>query len=350
MHIPVHPDLEQAVSFHESIVAEGAKALVGYDTAKALANVVLLSEIPTSYDKKENRQVNAGNLLLRGVPGVGKTFFGVILAAISNAKFVRLQGRADLQPTEVVGFQMINPATGELMTEFGPLAQAEVILLDEINRIPLKSQSAFLEGLQDRTVTVGKETYELPAFSFAIATMNPVELGQGTFPLSEAATDRFAIMVNIGYLPPEEEQKLVHFDFKRVRLDALLSKERIIQLRGAISEQVFLHPKLASYIQRLVAATRPYNPDTDWYVHSPSELVEHGVDLGASPRAIICWGRLAKVWALLVRRRTEVYPEDIQDLAPYILGHRIWLGPHAASHGLTTDTVITDVIERVPIP
>jgi MoxR-like ATPase len=346
----VHPDLEQAISFHESIIAEGGKALVGYETAKALANVVLMSEIPTTYDKKEQRQVNAGNLLLRGVPGVGKTFFGVILAAISNAKFVRLQGRADLQPTEVVGFQMINPATGELMTEFGPLAQAEVILLDEINRIPLKSQSAFLEGLQDRTVTVGNQTYELPAFSFAIATMNPVELGQGTFPLSEAATDRFAIMINIGYLPPDEETKLVHFDFKHVRLNPLMSKERIIQLRSVINEQVFLHERLAVYIQRLVAATRPYNPETDWHTHSPSELVEHGVDLGASPRAIICWGRLAKVWALLVRRRTEVYPEDIQDLAQYVLPHRIWLGPHAASHGLTTDSVIADVIEKVPIP
>jgi MoxR-like ATPase len=350
MSVPLHPDLEQAIAFHESIVAEGGKALVGYDTAKALANVVLLSEIPTSYDKKEQRQVNAGNLLLRGVPGVGKTFFGVILAAISNAKFVRLQGRADLQPTEVVGFQMINPATGELMTEFGPLAEAEVILLDEINRIPLKSQSAFLEALQDRTVTVGKTTFELPAFSFAIATMNPVELGQGTFPLSEAATDRFAIMVNIGYLPPEEEAKLVHFDFKKVRLNELMAKERIIQLRGAITEHVFLHERLAMYIQRLVAATRPHNPETDWNVYSPSELVEHGVDLGASPRAIICWARLAKVWALLVRRRTQVYPEDIQDLAPYILGHRIWLGPHAASHGLTTDKVIADVIDRVAIP
>ena len=346
----MHPDLEQAIAFHESIIAEGGKALVGYDTAKALANVVLMSEIPTSYDKKENRQVNAGNLLLRGVPGVGKTFFGVILAAISDAKFVRLQGRADLQPTEVVGFQMINPATGELMTEFGPLAEAEVILLDEINRIPLKSQSAFLEALQDRTVTVGKTTFELPAFSFAIATMNPVELGQGTFPLSEAATDRFAIMVNIGYLPPEEEAKLVHFDFKRVRLSTLMTKDRIVHLRGAINEHVYVHPRLATYIQRLVAATRPFNPETDWNVHSPSELVEHGVDLGASPRAIICWARLAKVWALLVRRRTEVYPEDIQDLAPYILGHRIWLGPHAASHGLTTDSVITDVVERVAIP
>ena len=331
-------------------MAESGKALVGYETAKMLANVALLSEIPTTYDKNEQRQTNAGNLLLRGVPGVGKTFFGVILAAISDAKFARLQGRADLQPSEVVGFQMINPATGALVTEFGPLASAEIILLDEINRIPLKSQSAFLEGLQDRTVTVGKETAELPAFSFAIATMNPVELGQGTFPLSEAATDRFAIMVDIGYLPPDEEARLANFDFKRVRLNALMSKERIIQLRVAIGEHVFLHPRLAQYIQRLVAATRPYNPDTDWLRHSPSELVERGVDLGASPRAIIVWARLAKVWALLARHRDDVYPEDIQDLAPYILSHRIWLGPHAASHGLTTKLVIDDVIQQVPVP
>ena len=346
----MHPELQEAIDFHKAIIVEGSKALVGYDTAKALANIVLLSEIPTTYDKSEQRQVNAGNLLLRGVPGVGKTFFGVILAAISDARFARLQGRADLQPTEVVGFQMINPATGALVTEFGPLASAEVILLDEINRIPMKSQSAFLEALQDRTITVGKETYQLPAFSFAIATMNPVELGQGTFPLSEAATDRFAIMINIGYLPPEEEEKLVDFDFKRVRLDKLLSKERIVELRSRINEQVFMHNRLKKYIQRLVAATRPYNPDTDWLVRSPSELVERGVDLGASPRAIICWGRLAKVWALLQRERTVVYPEDIQELAPYILSHRVWLGPHAASHGLTTEAVIRDVIDRVPIP
>jgi MoxR-like ATPase len=346
----VHPDLQEAIEFHKAIIEEGGKALVGYDMPKALANVVLMSEIPTTYDKREQRQVNAGNLLLRGVPGVGKTFFGVILAAISNAKFARLQGRADLQPTEVVGFQMINPATGALVTEFGPMASAEVILLDEINRIPLKSQSAFLEALQDRTITVGKETYELPTFSFAIATMNPVELGQGTFPLSEAATDRFAIMINIGYLPPEEEEKLVNFDFKRVKLGSLMAKERIVELRARINEQVFLHDRLGKYIQRLVAATRPYNPDTDWHHRSPSELVERGVDLGASPRAIICWGRLAKVWALLIREREEVLPEDIQELAPYILSHRIWLGPHAASHGLTTEAVVDDIIARVPVP
>jgi MoxR-like ATPase len=346
----MHPDLHDALDFHKAIVAEGSKALVGYGTEKALANIVLLSEIPTTYDKDQKRQVNSGNLLLRGVPGVGKTFFGVILAAISNAKFARIQGRADLQPTEVVGFQMINPATGTFTTEFGPLASAEVILLDEINRIPLKSQSAFLEALQDRTVTVGKTTYELPAFSFAIATMNPVELGQGTFPLSEAATDRFAIIVNIGYLPPEEEQKLVSFDFKKVRLNPLMSKERIIELRGAIGREVFLHEALAKYIRRLVGATRPHNAESDWNQHSPSELVEKCVDLGASPRATICWGRLVKAWAVLQRERAEVYPEDVQDLAKYVLGHRVWLGPHAASHGVTAEMVIDDVVARVPVP
>ena len=343
-------DLKEAIDFHEAIIAEGAKALVGYEREKALANTVLLSEIPTTYDKDAERQVNAGNLLLRGVPGVGKTFFGVILAAISGAKFARLQGRADLQPTEVVGFQMINPATGEFITEFGPLASAEVILLDEINRIPLKSQSAFLEGLQDRTVTVGKTTYKLPSFSFAIATMNPIELGQGTFPLSEAATDRFAIMVNISYLPPEEEQQLVSFDFKKVTLEGLMSKERVVELRTSIGKHVFLHEAIAKYIQRLVAASRPFDAGTEWLRRSPSALVEQYVDLGGSPRATICWGRLVKVWALLARGQDEVYPEDVQELAKYVLGHRIWLAPHATGQGITVDKVIDDIIEQVPIP
>ena len=343
-------DLQEAIDFHKAILKEGNKALVGYVKEKTLANIVLMAEIPTTYDAKDERQVNAGNLLLRGVPGVGKTFFGVILAAISGAKFARLQGRADLQPTEIVGFQMVNPATGDLMTEFGPLASAEIILLDEINRIPLKSQSAFLEGLQDRAVTVGKTTHNLPDFSFAIATMNPVELGQGTFPLSEAATDRFAIMVTIGYLPPEEEEKLVSFDFKSVRLRGLVSKERIIHLRSRISKKVFLHGLLGKYIQRLVSATRPFNIDTDWTIKSPSSLVEEFVDLGASPRATICWGRLVKVWSLLAEERTEVLPEDIQALARYILGHRVWLKPNAASQNVRVDDVIKDIVESVPIP
>ncbi len=296
----MHPDLQEAVDLHHAIVAEAGNALVGYDTEKALANVVLLSEIPTTYDKDQKRQVNAGNLLLRGVPGVGKTFFGVILAAISDAKFARLQGRADLQPTEIVGFQMINPATGEFITEFGPLASAEVILLDEINRIPLKSQSAFLEGLQDRTVTVGKTTYEMPAFSFAIATMNPVELGQGTFPLSEAATDRFAII-----------------DQHRVPAAGRGGEAGQLRLQAGAAEGAHVRRSASSSCAapsraRCSCTTRwrstsagssarpgPTTPRAEWRHRSPSELVEKCVDLGASPRATIAWGRLVKVWALL---------------------------------------------------
>jgi MoxR-like ATPase len=180
--------------------------------------------------------------------------------------------------------------------------------------------------------------------------MNPVELGQGTFPLSEAATDRFAIMINIPYLRPDEEEKLVSFDFKQVRLKPLIQKERIIELRGVITREVFMHKALAKYIRRLVGATRPFNAETEWTHRSPSALVEQCVDLGGSPRATICWGRLVKVWALLMRRRAEVYPEDIQELARYVLPHRVWLGPHAASHGVTVEMVIDDIVASVPVP
>lgn len=346
---PLHPDLEEAIAFHESVVAEGRKALIGYEKEKLLTNVVLLSEIPTTYDERPDRQVNAGNVLLQGVPGVGKTFFGVIIAAISNAKFARVQGRPDLQPNEIVGFQRINPATGEIVTEFGPIASAEVILLDEISRIPPKSQSGFLEALQDRTITIGKETYDLPRFSFAIATMNPVEIGQGTFPLSEAATDRFAVIINIKYLPPDEEQKLVQFNFKKVRLDKVMPKERIIELRSKIHEHIYLDEKLDKYIRRLVCASRPFHKE-NWPYYSPSELVERFVELGASPRATICWGRLSRTWALLHGRRSWVFPEDIQNLARYVLGHRIWLKPDASSENVVVESVIDQILEKVPVP
>ena len=178
----------------------------------------------------------------------------------------------------------------------------------------------------------------MPTFSFAIATMNPVELGQGTFPLSEAATDRFAIMINIGYLPPRKKKKLVHFDFKRVRLNALMTKERIIELRGAINEQVFLHERLAGYIQQLVAATRPYNPDTDWHIalavgagrarRRPRRFAARASSAGHA------WPRSGRCSCASAPRSTGGHPGS---RARTCCGHRIWLGPHAASHGLTTD-------------
>ncbi len=341
-------DLVEAISFHERVVKEGRKALVGYEREKLVTNVALLSEIPTTQSEEEDRQVNSANILLEGVPGVGKTFFGVIIAAISDASFARIQGRYDLQPSEIIGFQRINPVTGEIMVEQGPI-MAEVVLLDEINRTPPKSQSAYLEALQDRTVTIGNKVYNLPKFNFSIATMNPVELGQGTSHLSEAAQDRFAIKINIKYLSPEEEQKLVQFDFKKVKLDKVVSKERIVELRSAIARGIYLNPKLDKYIRRLVGAGRPFNRE-DWPYYSPSPLVEKWVALGPSPRTTICWGRLAKAWALLYGKRNYILPEDIQNLAPYVLGHRIWLKPEADGEKIEVGTVIKDILERVAIP
>jgi MoxR-like ATPase len=157
-------------------------------------------------------------------------------------------------------------------------------------------------------------------------------------------------MINIGYLPPAEEEKLVHFDFKKVALDGLMPKERVVELRSIIGDRVFLHDALAKYIRRLVAASRPYNVETEWLYRSPSDLVERFVDLGASPRATICWGRLVKVWALLDRGRAEVYPEDVQELARHVLGHRIWLAPHASGQRVTVEAVIDEIIRQVPIP
>ena len=347
----MHPELQEAIDLHDAIIAEAGKALVGYDTEKTLANVVLLSEIPTTYDKDQKRQVNAGNLLLRGVPGVGKTFFGVILAAISNAKFARLQGRADLQPTEVVGFQMINPATGAFITEFGPLASAEVILLDEINRIPLKSQSAFLEGLQDRTVTVGKD--DLRAAGIQLRDRHDEPGGAGPGNVS-------AVGSGDGSLRDHREHRL---PAARGRAEARQLRLQAGDAESADVEGAHHRAARGDHAAKCFSTRRWRSTSAGWWARrvrttrrrsgtyrSPSELVEKCVDLGASPRATICWGRLVKVWALLHGRRDEVYPEDVQDLAKYVLGHRVWLGPHAASHGVTVDMVIDDIVDRVPVP
>ena len=225
------------------------------------------------------------------------------------------------------------------MTEFGPLASAEVILLDEINRIPVKSQSAFLEGLQDRTVTVGKTSYELPEFSFALATMNPVELGQGTFPLSEAATDRFAILVNIAYLPPEEEQKLVSFDFKKVHLEPLASKHRIIEFRAAIAREVFLHEALAQIHPAAgrgdAAAERLEPVALPLAVGVSSRNTWSSAPRRAPPSSGAVSRNLGVAAASAARRCA---PRTSRTSRRYVLGHRLWLSPQAAGQGITVET------------
>ena len=346
----LHPDLQEAVALYQALKAEADKGVVGLDAVKEKTFIAFMSEIPTTLSAKKDRRVNAGLVWYRGVPGVGKTYMALVLAKTTESEFARVQGRADLTPGDIVGVEIFNPKTGEWEKRPGPVVRANILLLDEGNRISPKSQSAFLEVNQDRTVTLGDYTFELPEFYFAVMTTNPVETGEGTFPLSAANADRFTFLIDVGYLSPDEERKLVDFDIKAVDILPLVKPERIIELRSAIATRVALHPSLKKYIRRLVRATRPYNPDIHWYERSPSPLVEEFVELGASPRATIAWGPTSRVRALFVRGDDKVLPEDIQALAKNILSHRINLKSRARKAGVTVEGVINEIVERVPIP
>lgn len=381
-------ELKEAIDLFKSLIKEADKGIVGLDEVKRITAIALFSEIHTTWSAEKSRRVNSGLVWLMGVPGTGKTYFGLVFAAATNTVFGRLQGRADLVPSDILGAGIYNPKTGNFETHPGPIVKASVFLIDELNRTPPKSQSAFLEALQDRTVTIGDTVYQLPEFNFYLATTNPVETGEGTFHVSEAAADRFTFQINVDYLPPDEEQKLTDFDFKSVEINPIADPLRIVALRSVISDKVFIHKAIKKYIRRLVVASRPPEQDSlpreARYIsylqsfalsvydlkkqlkdrepaikywkkitvpgESPSSLVNEFVELGASPRATICWGPTAKVRALLIGERKEVYPEDIQALAKHILGHRIHLKPNARSKGVTVNDVIEEIIEKVPIP
>lgn len=346
----MHNDLLEVMDIYRKTRLEYDKAIVGLDNVKEKTLIAFLSEIPTTLSAKKGRRVNAGSVWYMGVPGTAKTYGGLVLAKTTDTNFVRIQGRADLVPSDIVGAEIYNPKTGEFEIRKGPIVKAQILLLDEGNRIPPKTQSAFLEANQDRTVTIGDVTLELPEFYFVIMTANPVETGEGTYPMSDANADRFTMIINFSYLPPNEEQKLVSFDIKNIDILPIVKWERIAELRSSITEHVFLHRSLKKYIRRLVVASRPYRPEIGSHMYSPSSLVEEFVELGASPRATMCWGPTAKVRALIVGGRDSVYPEDIQSLARNILAHRMNLKSNSTKRGVTVENVIDDIVDKVPIP
>ena len=200
----LHPDLQEAIALYQALKAEADKGVVGLNSVKEATFIAFMSEIPTTLSAKKNRRVNAGLVWYRGVPGVGKTYMVLVLAKTTESEFARIQGRADLTPGDIVGVEIFNPKTGEWEKRPGPVVRVNILLLDEGNRISPKSQSAFLEVNQDRTVTLGDYTFELPEFYFAVMTTNPVETGEGTFPLSVANADRFTFLIDVGYLSPDE--------------------------------------------------------------------------------------------------------------------------------------------------
>lgn len=282
-----------------------------------------------------------GHVLIEGVPGLAKTRAVNLLANLSGCKFKRIQFTPDLMPADIVGSQIYNQNTGKFVTRAGPVF-TNFCLADEINRAPAKVQSALLETMQERQVTIADKTHPLPKPFFVFATQNPVEQ-EGTYPLPEAQLDRFLMKLIVDYPTREEEEdivKLVIQETELPELQTLLSEEAIIQLQNKCRE-VFIEESLIAYITSIVDATR----DPKKYNLDLAESIEYG----ASPRGSISLATCARASAL-IQGRDKVIPEDIKDVAVPVLRHRIILTYYAEAEGMKTDEVVLKILDTIQVP
>ncbi|HEY0296690.1 MAG TPA: MoxR family ATPase [Bordetella sp.] len=281
-----------------------------------------------------------GHLLVEGMPGLAKTLTVNTLAKTMRGSFKRIQFTPDLLPADLVGTRMYNQRTGEFSTVLGPVF-ANLLLADEINRAPAKVQSALLEVMQERQVTIAGETHLVPKPFLVMATQNPIET-EGTYPLPEAQTDRFMMKVLVDY--PNEEEEAVIVDRvigPAIAVNALATPEQLARLQDEC-RRIYVDPSLIQYAVRVVAATR--KPDR----HGLDELARY-VSFGASPRATIGLIEGARALALL-RGRRYALPEDVIDLVPDVLRHRIALSYEALTDGVSADQFIARVLQAVPAP
>jgi MoxR-like ATPase len=282
-----------------------------------------------------------GHVLLEGVPGLAKTLSVRTLAAAIQAEFHRIQFTPDLLPADIIGTLIYNPQDGKYHATRGPVF-AHFVLADEINRAPAKVQSALLEAMQERQVTLGGETMPLPSPFLVLATENPIDQ-EGTYPLPEAQVDRFMFKVLIGYPNFEEERKILDtmaFTAPETRVNAVIALDEIQRTRRLV-DQIHVDPKIRDYVVHLVFATR----QPDRYGLEDRHLIQ----FGASPRATIALTVAAKAWALL-QGRTYVTPQDIKSIGPDVLRHRIILTYEAEAEGISTDDLIQRILGHVPIP
>ena len=289
-----------------------------------------------------------GHLLVEGAPGLAKTTAIKTLASGIEGDFHRIQFTPDLLPADLTGTEIFRPQDGTFSFQQGPLFH-NLILADEINRAPAKVQSALLEAMGERQVTIGRTTYPLPELYLVMATQNPIEQ-EGTYPLPEAQLDRFLMYVRIGYPDLEAEQKILELSRMEAKgiMNQALTEKKIPPLTQADlfagRKEIFdlyLSPALEEYIIQLVLATR--NP-----AHYGEELVRW-LQFGASPRATIALDRCARANAWL-DNRDYVSPEDIQTIAHDVLRHRVLLTFEAEAEGITPDRFITELLARVPVP
>ena len=309
----------------ERVLYEVKKVIVGQDHLLEQLAVALLAR---------------GHVLVEGVPGLAKTMAIKTLAGAIGGEFKRIQFTPDLVPADLIGTRIYNQKTGDFSTSLGPVF-ANLLLADEINRAPAKVQSALLEVMQERQVTIGRETYKVPDPFLVLATQNPIET-EGTYSLPEAQVDRFMIKVLVDYPSATEEFVIVermtgHLD----PVQEVLSTRGLIELQQE-ADRVYVDPALMEYAVRLATATRAPGlhgmPDLDRYI-----------TYGASPRASINLILTARALAF-VRGRDYALPQDVLDMARDVMRHRLVLSFEALSDNVSADDVLTTIIKRIPVP
>ena len=309
----------------EQILYEVKRVVVGQDRFLERVMVALLA---------------GGHLLVEGVPGLAKTLTVKTLAGVLQGQFKRIQFTPDLVPADLIGTRIYNQRDGDFSTALGPVF-TNLLLADEINRAPAKVQSALLEGMQERQVTIAGQTHFVPEPFLVMATQNPIET-EGTYPLPEAQVDRFMMKVLVGY-PTDKEEFVIaqRVTGPRIDVNPVASMEQLAALQREC-RQVYVDPSLVQYAVKLVTATR-----------APAEVglkdLAPMITFGASPRATIGLIEGAKALAMM-RGRTYALPEDMSDLVPDVLRHRLVLSYEALSEGLAADQVVLRIMAKVPPP
>jgi MoxR-like ATPase len=316
---------QQASASVRKVLVEIKNVIVGQDLMLERILVALLAR---------------GHVLIEGVPGLAKTLAIKTTARVIDAEFKRIQFTPDLVPADLIGTRIYNQHTGAFDTELGPVF-ANLVLADEINRAPAKVQSALLEAMQERQVTIGKQTFPLPNPFLVLATQNPIE-SEGTYPLPEAQVDRFMFKVVITYPSALEEVTVVErMAVQHPEVQPVLRAAELLELQR-IADAVYVHPKLMEYAVTLSNATR--RPDDAGI----GDLAAY-VSYGSSPRASLNMIIAARALAL-VRGREYVVPEDVRDIAPEVMRHRLVLSYEALAQNVTGDHIVSRVLAHVPPP
>lgn len=283
-----------------------------------------------------------GHILLEGLPGLAKTLAVNTLSSAVSASFQRIQFTPDLLPSDIVGTMIYNPSSNQFTVQKGPIF-ANFILADEINRAPAKVQSALLEAMQEKQVTIGKETFMLEKPFLVLATQNPIDQ-EGTYPLPEAQTDRFMLKIKIDYPKMEEERLIMQRSLDKTftqKVNPVVSKEAIAKAKESVS-QIYMDEKIENYILDLVFATR--NPE-QYGLSSIKPLI----NFGASPRATINLAKASKALAF-INRRGFVIPEDIRAITKEILRHRIGISYEAEAENISQENIIEEILNKVQVP